>query len=51
MALIRKLFELYVFSSLHVALAVSALLLVSGVQLDLEISDQLLLFVFFSTVF
>jgi len=51
MALIRKLFELYVFSSLHVALAVSALLLVSGVQLDLEISDQLLLFVFFSTAF
>ena len=51
MALIKKLFELYVFSSLHVALVVSCLLLISGYQLDLNISDRLLLFVFFSTAF
>lgn len=51
MRLLKKLFRLYVFCSVHVGLVAGSLVLVSFIQMGLEVNCQLFFFVSFSTIF
>ncbi len=50
MKMVKALFNFYLDASIHVALAVVFLLLVTGLLLSVEISNHLVSFVFFSTI-
>lgn len=50
MQVLKRLLNFYLNSSIHVALAASALVWVTLIELDLEMDKQLLFFVFFATV-
>ena len=50
MQVLKRIFNFYLNSSIHVALAASALTLVTLIELDLKLDKYLLYFVFFSTI-
>ncbi len=47
---LRRIFEFYINASIHVALAVVCFLLITGVFLNISISENTIFFVFFATV-
>jgi hypothetical protein len=50
MNFIKRLFDFYLDASIHVALAVVALLKISAIFFDIELGDHLTYFVFFGTI-
>ncbi|MDO1499757.1 hypothetical protein Q2T40_06410 [Winogradskyella maritima] len=47
---LKALFNFYLNSSIHVALSLTALVLVTGIQIEKQLEQQLLYFVFFATI-